>query len=67
MICLLALYRKVHLVYNMMVEGKIQFRLVRTNFFHVSVRLNSFTTFLIMQKKSSHLQKAGSQMTPNTV
>lgn len=46
----------------MRVEGKIkEFRFVRTKFFHVSMRLNSFTSFLLnARKKSSALQTAGS-------
>ena len=42
----------------MRVEGKIkEFRFVRTKFFHVSMRLNSFTSFLPNAKKNLVLCK----------
>lgn len=56
-------------IYNMRIEGNIQtLSFVRTAFSHVRVRWNSFTwVFCSMQKHSSVLQIAGSQMRLNTV
>lgn len=53
----------------MRIEGNIQtLSFVRTAFSHVRVRWNSFTwVFCSMQKNSSALQIAGSQMRLNTV